>query len=78
MHPDYQGQGIAKLLLDAGLEIADRAHAKAWLSSAPKAVGFYEKNGWEIKERYDTDLRKFGGVGTYSPAWMLRLPIERA
>ena len=78
VHPDYQGRGIAKLLLEAGLEVADKAHAKVWLSSTPKAVGMYEKNGWEIKERYATDLRKYGGEGTYSPAWMLRLPVKRA
>ena len=78
MHPEYQGRGVAKLLLDAGLEIADKAHAKIWLSSTPNAVGLYEKNGWDIKERYDTDLSKFGGEGLYSPAWMLRLPVERA
>jgi len=66
------------LLLDVGTEIADRAHAKAWLTSTPKAIGLYEKYGWEIKERCDTDLSKFGGNEIYSPAWMLRLPVERA
>ena len=78
MHPRYQGRGIAKLLLDAGVEIADKSQAKIWLSSTPKSVSFYERTGWEIKERYDTDLSKFGGEGIYSPAWMLRLPTERA
>jgi len=78
VHPDYQRRGIASLLLAPGLEIADRTHSKVWLTSTPKAVEFYEKNGCEIKENYDTDLSKFGGAGLYTRAWMLRLPIERA
>ena len=76
MHPDHHRKGIASLLLEWGKQRADELQTKIWLSSTPQAVPAYEKNGWEIKERYEVDLGKYGGEGIYSRAWMVRVPGE--
>jgi GNAT superfamily N-acetyltransferase len=76
VHPDFQRQGIASLLLQWGLYKADELHAKLWVASTPQAIKAYEKSGFEIVERHDVDLSKYGGEGIYSRAWMLRLPMK--
>jgi [ribosomal protein S18]-alanine N-acetyltransferase len=57
VHPDYQGQGVAQLLLDTGLETASRMGCiNCFLEVRPsnhRAIRFYRRNGFQI-----IDLRK--------------------
>lgn len=76
MHPEYQRQGIASLLLEWGKKEADARQAKIWCTSTPQAVSAYERNGWRVVERHEVDLRKHGGEGIYDRAWMVRKPVE--
>jgi GNAT superfamily N-acetyltransferase len=76
VHPDYQRKGIGSLLLQSGIERAEEAQAKIWLTSTPQAMPTYLKNGWEVKEIQTIDLEKYGGRGIYNRAWMLRLPAQ--
>ncbi|KAH8594284.1 hypothetical protein B0O99DRAFT_514093 [Bisporella sp. PMI_857] len=71
---EEQDMRIATSLLDQGKKSADKLTAKWWCLSTPQAVKTYEKNGWKVVERHDTDLTKYGGEGLYSRAWMVRYP----
>jgi len=52
VHPDYQGQGIAKRLLLKGLELADEAEEDVYLESTPGAKGLYQRVGFEVMEEF--------------------------
>ena len=52
VHPDYQGQGIAKRLLLRGLELADEAGEDVYLESTPGAKGLYLRVGFEVLEEF--------------------------
>jgi len=52
VHPDYQGQGIAKRLLLKGLELADEAEEDVYLESTPGAKGLYQRVGFEVMEDF--------------------------
>lgn len=57
VHPDYQGQGIAKRLLLKGLELADEAGEDVYLESTPGAKGLYLKVGFEVLEEFTVNDR---------------------
>lgn len=52
VHPDYQGQGIAKRLLLKGFELADEAGEDVYLESTPGAKGLYQRVGFELLEEF--------------------------
>lgn len=47
--PEYQGQGIGKVIMNMMLEKYEKMHTKV-LVSYPKAVGFYESLGFKPEE----------------------------
>jgi GNAT superfamily N-acetyltransferase len=72
--PEYQGRGIGTSLLQWGTKKADELKARIWLTSTPKAVSTYERNGWNVVESYGIDLEKYGGEAMYVRSWMVREP----
>jgi GNAT superfamily N-acetyltransferase len=55
VHPDYQGQGIAKRLLLKGLELADKTGEDVYLESTPGARGLYLRVGFEVLEEFNVN-----------------------
>ena len=70
VHPDYQGQGIAKRLLLKGLELADEAGEDVYLESTPGAKGLYQRVGFEV-------LEEFTVRATFPMTVMLRKAMSR-
>ena len=52
VHPNYQGQGIAKRLLLKGLELSDEAGQDVYLESTPSGKGLYRRMGFEVLEEF--------------------------
>ncbi|RFU24680.1 hypothetical protein B7463_g11657, partial [Scytalidium lignicola] len=77
VHPDYHRQGIGSLLLEWGIEEADKRGVKVWLTSTPQAIGVYQKKGWEIVNEHKVDLGKHGGSTIYKRARMVRRPKKK-
>ena len=50
VHPDYQGRGIGKQLVEAGLEYVDETEKAAYLESSPAGAKLYPRCGFEVKE----------------------------
>ena len=49
MDPEYQGQGIAKMLLDWGVEQADKDGSGIYLEGTKMGMGLYERAGFREK-----------------------------
>ncbi|APA15843.1 predicted protein [Sclerotinia sclerotiorum 1980 UF-70] len=69
--PEYQKLGIGKMLLQWGIDIADKQSSKICLVSMPQARKFYETGGWVLRENLDIDLGAHGGSGKYGRCWMI-------
>jgi GNAT superfamily N-acetyltransferase len=61
VHPDYQGLGLSKKLLNVGLGEADRIGASCFVVSTIAGEGVYRKVGFEEIDRFVVDPRPFGG-----------------
>jgi ribosomal protein S18 acetylase RimI-like enzyme len=48
VHPDYQGNGIAKRLLQKICEFADEAGQDVYLESTTAGLSLYKKGGFEV------------------------------
>jgi ribosomal protein S18 acetylase RimI-like enzyme len=71
VHPDHQGQGIAKRLLLKGLELADEAGEDVYLESTPGARGLYLRVGFEV-------LEEFTVQDTFPMTVMLRKAVSKS
>ena len=65
-----------RMLLDWGVDEADRLGLPCWLQSTPQGVGLYRKVGFVDVGNMDIDMSKFGGEGTYRYSCMIR-PAKR-
>ncbi|KAK5172677.1 uncharacterized protein LTR77_002797 [Saxophila tyrrhenica] len=50
VHPDYQGQGIAKRLMQRGLEEVDKVREEVMLEGTAAALKLYRSCGFELLE----------------------------
>ena len=50
VHPDYQGRGIAKRLLQRGLEEVDKVGQDVYLEGTEAGQSLYLTNGFEVVE----------------------------
>lgn len=62
-HPDHQGRGAAKLLLDWGMNKADTERLVTYLDATQIARPIYEKRGFEVRRVVEWDRTKWGGEG---------------
>lgn len=76
-HPDHQGRGAGKLLLDWGLKKADDEGLVTYLDGTQMARPLYEKNGFEVKKAIEWDRTKWGGEGKDVHYCMVRQPRSR-
>lgn len=62
-HPDHQGRGAGKLLLDWGVKKADDEGLVTYLDATRVARPIYEKRGFEVKRVIEWDRKVWGGEG---------------
>jgi predicted N-acetyltransferase YhbS len=70
--PEFQGQGIGKLLLQDGLKKADQHGLPAWLEASSFGRPLYAKVGFQDVEDLVLDLGQYGGDGSYTTVCMER------
>lgn len=71
--PKYQRRGIGSMLLQSGIEVADKLGVDIFLVAMGKgAVAMYEKNGFETLDESIQNLDQWGGVGLYDTYSVIR------
>jgi len=72
----HKGRGAGVMLLNWGLELADREGLFIFLEATQveKGRSLYVKNGFEEVSTSTVDLAKAGGPGTYTHSFMVREP----
>lgn len=73
-HPDHQGRGAGKLLLDWGVKKADDEGLVTYLDASQVARPIYQKRGFEVKRIIEWDRKVWGGEGVDVHYCMVRLP----
>lgn len=61
VHPDFQGQGVAKAMLQAAVDDPDHQGLRRWVLATKDAHSLYEKFGFELipnPERWMIRLQK--------------------
>ena len=64
------------MLVEWGLDMADREGLPCWLQGTPQGRGLYSKCGFKIVGNMDIDMSKYGGEGIYRYVCMLRSAKE--
>lgn len=62
-HPDHQGRGAGKMLLESGLKKADGEGLRCYLCATAKGLKLYEKAGFEMVKDVTFDMGAWGGEG---------------
>lgn len=75
-HPDHQGRGAGKMLLDWGVKKADDEGLITYLDSSQVARPIYESRGFEVKKAIEWDRKVWGGEGVDIHYCMVRLPKD--
>jgi GNAT superfamily N-acetyltransferase len=73
-HPDHQGRGAAKMLLDWGLRKADEEGLVVYLNATEVGRRVYEKRGFEVVKAVEWDRVPWGGEGKDCHWCMVRQP----
>jgi WD repeat-containing protein 48 len=73
-HPDHQGRGAAKLMLDWGLKKADEDGLVTYLDATVIGKIVYEKRGFKLVKAVEWDRVPWGGEGKDWHGAMVRQP----
>ncbi|GIK03390.1 hypothetical protein Aspvir_007459 [Aspergillus viridinutans] len=73
-HPQHQGKGVGKALLDWGMRIADERNVRIYLEATPEGYPLYSKCGWRDVEDLVMDYSLYGGEGDATYVVMIREP----
>lgn len=66
VHPDHQRKGIASMLVRSGIQQSNRLGMSVYLvAMGRKALGMYQRLGFELLEESIQELSKWGGRGLY-------------
>lgn len=64
-HPDHQGKGVGKALLQRCIQESEELGLVAWLEATEEGQPLYEKCGFEAIRTKIFDAKEFGGEGTH-------------
>ena len=53
MHPDYQGKGVGKKLVQWGLDVSESLRLPIYLESTTEGIPLYERTGFQRLEGID-------------------------
>ncbi|GIJ82090.1 hypothetical protein Asppvi_000593 [Aspergillus pseudoviridinutans] len=73
-HPQHQGKGVGKALLDWGARMADERNVRIYLEATPEGYPLYSKYGWRDMEDLVMDYSLYGGDGKGTFVVMIREP----
>ncbi|GLB34348.1 putative acetyltransferase (GNAT) domain containing protein [Lyophyllum shimeji] len=73
-HPQHQGKGVGKALLDWGVRKADQKNARIYLEATPEGYPLYRKYGWRDVGELVMDFSLYGGEGDARYVVMIRKP----
>jgi len=74
VHPSHHRKGLGSLLIKAGLDLADRDHARTYIEASAKGLPLYLRHGWEPVGATVVDMRKYGKEAVVSETTLIRLP----
>lgn len=60
VHPDYQGKGIASMLVKSGLQQVDKYGFACFVLAKNAALGIYQKAGFVLLDQVVGDYSEFG------------------
>lgn len=71
-HPDHQGKGAGKMLVQWGMRKADEEGLKCYLCATARGLRLYEKAGFKTVKEVTFDMSEWGGEGKDWWACMVR------
>lgn len=76
-HPDHQRRGAGSMLVKWGCDKADEHGIISWLGASPAGLQTYLKQGFEVVEEYELDLRPWGVDATTIKRNLIRQPKKK-
>ena len=62
-HPEHQGKGAGKMLVEWGMRKADGEGWRCYLDASPKGLKLYERAGFKVVKEVTFDMGAWGGEG---------------
>jgi len=77
VHPDHQRQGIASMLVESGVKVAEKLHFDTFVSACEDGKKVYERAGFVLLDQIVQDDRQWGGEGAHAYYFLERV-VENA
>ncbi|KZF21984.1 hypothetical protein L228DRAFT_283185 [Xylona heveae TC161] len=74
--PAFWRRGIASMLVQSGLKVADRYGIKTYAMSEPAGLKVYLNHGFKLVETVSTDYSKYGGTEPLVEYFLVREPVS--
>ncbi|KAK5656465.1 hypothetical protein OQA88_4848 [Cercophora sp. LCS_1] len=72
VHPDHKGKGIATLLVQHGVEAAERLGLDAFVLAFEAGLGIYKRNGFKLLRQLTLNDAVYGGKGDFTRYYLER------
>lgn len=73
VHPDHQRLGIASLLIESGLQEAQKMGSDVFVSAFANAKKVYDRAGFVLLESLVQDDSEWGGDGAHTTYFMEKI-----
>jgi ribosomal protein S18 acetylase RimI-like enzyme len=71
VHPENQGKGIATLLVQSGMKVAEDLGLDIFVLAFRSAWGVYSRLGFRVERELIQDDSMYGGDGNYGVRYMI-------
>lgn len=74
--PDYQRQGLGRILVNAGMEFAEKEGCPTYLEATKEGMRLYSQLGWEVISRIHMTGDVYAPVMSWTPPGTEMLPKD--
>jgi predicted N-acetyltransferase YhbS len=72
VHPDHKGKGIGTLLVQHGVEVAERLGLGAFVLAFEAGLGIYKRTGFNLLRELTLNDAAYGGKGDFTRYYLER------
>lgn len=72
VRPEYQRQGLGRVLTKRCNEVADAGNAATYVRAQPESAGLFIQMGFDILEKVEVNLNDLGAQGGWTTIFFMK------